>query len=140
MRSYLQVRETLELQALSLARPHLERADLQRMYQSNTAPDGDDSPRLDNHLHGYFIDRSGNRYIRTFFASYGGYYSALFDYAALGVSVIEEMACQHREILAHAINRRWAKARTALSNHIRAQQPISMRLVAKLAASTDFKM
>ena len=54
--------------------------------------------------------------------------------AALGASAIEEMAGQHREILSHMLNRRWAKARKALSNHIRAQQPASMHLVAKLTA------
>lgn len=132
MRSYLEVRENLELQALGLARPHLIRADLERMYECNVSRSGDGAARLDNQLHRYFIDRSRNRYICEFFDSYGGYYSALFDYAALGDSVIEEMASQHREILLHVLNRRWAMARKALSNHIRAQQPVSMRLVSQL--------
>ncbi|MAG92646.1 MAG: transcriptional regulator, partial [Planctomycetaceae bacterium] len=82
-----------------------------------------------NQLHRYFIDRSENRYIKEFFASHGGYYTALFDYAALGASVVKEMAEQHREVLSHALARRWAKARKALAHHIRSQQPVSLELI-----------
>lgn len=131
MRAYLDVRESLEVQALELSRNSLERDDLERMLEQNGSS-GNDSPRLDNQLHQYFIDRSNNRYIQQFFKSHGDYYSALFDLAAVGRSVIEEMAEQHCEILSHVLNRRWAKARQSLTQHIRAQHPLSMRLVASL--------
>jgi DNA-binding GntR family transcriptional regulator len=129
MIAYLDVRETLEVKALDLARRRLVTADLEAMLAGNLPSTRGDSPHLDNDLHQYFIERSGNRYIQGFFAAYGGYYTALFDYAALGASVEEEMARQHREILTHILARRWAKARTALANHIRAQQPVSMKVI-----------
>ncbi len=129
MITYLDVRETLELKALDLARPRLVAVDLERMLAGNVPAENANPPRLDNQLHRYFIDRSENRYIKEFFASHGGYYTALFDYAALGASVVKEMAEQHREILSHALARRWAKARKALAHHIRSQQPVSLELI-----------
>ena len=59
-----QVREVLEVRALALAWDRLERADIERFLEGN-AP-GTRKP--DNGLHDYWIERSGNRYIRQFFA------------------------------------------------------------------------
>ena len=136
MASYLDVREMLELKALDLARPHLLADDLNEMLSGNRPSDGGKTARLDNRLHQYFIDRSGNRYVQGFFDSYGGYYTALFDYAALGASVIEEMATQHRDILTHALAGHWAKARDSLSHHIRAQEPIAIKMLDLLAGTS----
>jgi DNA-binding GntR family transcriptional regulator len=129
MLAYLDVRETLELKALDLARPRLIEADLRRMLEGNLPPPGSPEPRLDNRLHQYFIDCSGNRYIRDFFRAHGGYYTALFDYAALGASVVEEMARQHRDILTHVLAGRWKQAKEALGHHIRAQRPALRKMI-----------
>lgn len=129
VRAYLQVRESLELQALDLARPRLERAPLEQMLQGNTPGDADRQSRLDNRLHRYLIDTAGNRYIRDFFDRHGAYFSALFDYAAPKTNVVETMAAQHRAILQALIAGDWDAARQALAEHIRSQWPILQRLL-----------
>jgi DNA-binding GntR family transcriptional regulator len=132
MRAYLDVRETLELKALDLARPRLVPADLERMHAGNCpdAPGG--RQRLDNDLHRYIVDKADNRYIRDFFDRHGPYHSALFDYAAVGAAVVAEMAGQHRRILRALIDRDWPAARRALSEHIRAQEPVLSRMLARM--------
>lgn len=131
MDAYLVVRETLEVKALDLARASLDPQALDRMIAGNgraAARRGE----IDNTLHAYFVRQSGNRYIEAFFASNGRYYNALFDYAALGVQVVTEMAAQHVEILEHTRARRWAKARAALSHHIQSQRPVMEAMIATL--------
>ena len=128
MNSYLQVRESLELKALELARPRLEPADLERMLHGNEPG----TARLDNDLHRYLIDKAGNRFIREFFERHGRYYSTLFDYAAPEANVVKTMARQHRTILRALLARDWRAARKALVQHIRAQRPIVRRLLRKV--------
>jgi DNA-binding GntR family transcriptional regulator len=128
MRAYLQVRESLELKALEIARPRLEDADLRRMLQGNR---GNADPRLDNELHRYLIEKAGNRYIQDFFDRHGIYYATLFDYAAPETNVVRTMAGQHRIILKALLARDWRKARRALAHHIRSQRPIVRRLLAQ---------
>ncbi len=87
-------------------------------------------PRLDNRLHQYLIERSGNRYMQSFFRQYTAtYYTAVFDYAAPEAHVVAEMSSQHRQILEALIAKHWAKARQALSDHIWAQRPILKNLL-----------
>ena len=131
MDAFIAIRENLELMALDLARPNLEPEPLQRMLAGNT-PSQAASARINNDLHEYFIQQSGNRYIKSFFDSHGGYYTALFDYATLGLSVVAEMAGQHREILEHVLARRWARARAALANHIQCQRPLMIRMIRQI--------
>ncbi len=128
--AYLDVRETLELKALDLARPRLVRADLERMLKGN-AP-GPDS-RLDNDLHRYLIEKACNRYLGDFFERHGAYFSTLFDYAARGAAAVAQMAGQHRRILEPLIRKDWAGARAALSRHIRSQRPVLKRMMGRLA-------
>ncbi len=127
--SYIDVREMLELKAFDLARPRFENADLERMLAGNQPDDDGVARRLDNHIHHYIVKKARNRYIRDFFAHYGGYYRALFDFAALGGDVIAEMAGQHREILEAMLAKKWSTARAALSNHIRAQEPAVRKVI-----------
>lgn len=136
MDAYLDIRETLEVKALDLARPHLDPGELDRMIAGNEQG-AIDHGAIDNRLHAYFIKQSGNRYIDAFFASNGRYYNALFDYAALGAQVVAEMAGQHVEILQHARVRRWAKARVALAHHIQSQRPVMEAMIASVKDSTS---
>ncbi|MGE3804911.1 MAG: FCD domain-containing protein [Gemmataceae bacterium] len=133
MIAYLDVREVLELKALELARPHLERADLERMLAGNQPAPGSHADRLDNDLHAYLVHKSGNRYLQDFFERHGAYHSMLFDYAAPGANLVKQMAHQHRAILRALLDGDWPGARQALTEHIRAQRPIVQKLLRKLA-------
>jgi DNA-binding GntR family transcriptional regulator len=128
--AYLVVREVLELKALQLARPNLVTADLKRMLARN-APGGL-TPRLDNNLHRYLIEKSGNAYIRDFFERHGAYYTTIFDFAAPETHVVAAMARQHRAILRALIQRDWPRARRALARHIRDQRPIVRKLMLRV--------
>lgn len=125
--AYLQVRETLELKALELARTRLRDEDLRAMLAGNAADP--DEPRLDNRLHAYLIERSGNPYLGEFFGRHGAYYTTILDYAAPETRHVAEMARQHRAILEALIDRDWPAARRALAHHIRSQQPIVEELL-----------
>ena len=131
--AYLAVRETLELKALDLAGPYFDAADLRALLARNHA--GRDGPGLDNGLHRYLVDKSGNHYIREFFAREGAYYTTLFDFAAPEAHVVKRMASQHRVILRALLGKNWALARATLSEHIRAQQPIVEGLAARAATT-----
>lgn len=128
--AYLQVREVLELKALVLARPHIRNADLLPMLAGNPAVENGRAALLDNRLHDYLIEKSGNRYIQIFFRQQtAAYFAAAFDHAAPEARVVAEMAAQHRAILEALIAGRWGRAREALVRHIRAQKPILMRIL-----------
>jgi DNA-binding GntR family transcriptional regulator len=130
--AYLDVREVLELKALDLARPRLVRADLERILAENR-PCGSGAWQVDTELHPYLVEKAGNRYLRDFFGRHGAYYTTLFYTATLGVSVVEEMARQHRAILEALLRRKWGAARALLARHIRAQEPVLLRLMKRLA-------
>ncbi|MCX7017219.1 MAG: GntR family transcriptional regulator [Candidatus Sumerlaeota bacterium] len=134
MKAYIAMREVLELKALDLARPRLNREDLRQMLEDNPVPQPGEAARLDNRLHEYLIERSGNRCISDFFRQQVAlYYSALFDYAAPEASLVAEMAAQHRRILKALIQENWARARQALSKHIRTQGPVLMMALERAA-------
>ncbi len=132
LQAYLEIRETLELKALDLAQQRLNRNDLERMLSGNPDAGLEETPRLDNQLHAYLIEKSENSYIRDFFERHGLYYTALFDHAAPEARVMAEMAAQHRRILKALIDQDWPRARQALSRHIRCQQPIIEKLLRQL--------
>jgi DNA-binding GntR family transcriptional regulator len=123
--AYLEVRETLELKALDLARPRLVRADLERMLVKN-------EKGLDNDLHRYLLEKSRNRYIQDFFNRHGAYFTTLFD--TLSAGAVREMAAQHRHVLQALLRRDWSGAREALAHHIRCQRPVVRRMMRRLAA------
>jgi len=128
--AYLQVREVLEVKALELARPRIRKADLLPMLAGNPAVEAGRPALLDNRLHDYMIEKSGNRYLKTFFRQHtAAYFAAAFDHAAPEARVVAEMAAQHRAILEALIARRWDRAREALVRHIRAQKPVLMRIL-----------
>lgn len=130
MRAYLDIREALELRALDLARPHLLSEDLEAILKGNTSSTNNTEAHLDNRLHLYIIEKSGNRYIREFFSqNVSQYYSALFDYAAPHSEQVTEMAIQHRQILEALIAKAWPQARRALAEHIQSQHPIMLKLI-----------
>ena len=122
MMDYIDVRETLELQALKLARKRLDPIKLKE-FLVNNSPDSKGEPQLDNRLHEYWIEKSENRYIQLFFDQFGIYYSYLFSYSTVAGSLIEEKAAEHREILKALLKKDWEMASSALLQHIRKQRP-----------------
>lgn len=132
MEAYLEVREVLELKALELALPRLDRAALRRLLAENRCSGGD--PHVDGELHAVLIEASGNRYLQDFFRRHGAYFTTLFYYAALGASVVDRMARQHRGILCELLAGRPARAKDALARHIRAQKPVLRMMMTRLAS------
>ena len=122
MGEYLDVRVMLELRALELSAGRMNAKTLERMLAGNM-PTRTGRVRIDNSLHGYWIELAGNRYITEFFALHGQYYSTLFDYASLESSVLAEMAEQHREILQALLDKKPAAAKRVLRSHILSQRP-----------------
>jgi DNA-binding GntR family transcriptional regulator len=129
VKAYLELREIMELKALDLARPHLARPDLELMLAENRTASQKGAGRLNNCIHGYLVENSGNRYIRDFFHQpVSLYYTTLFDYAAPKASVVSEMAKQHCRILEQLMARSWARARQTLAEHIQAQAHVLNKL------------
>ncbi len=129
MQSFLEVREVLELKALSLARPHLLPEDLRSMISKNVVPTSASEPvKIDNSLHAYFIDKANNSYIKDFFQRQGQYYEILFDWEDQDRKTAIETVHQHLEILEALLREEWREARKALSHHIRHNHPILSKL------------
>jgi DNA-binding GntR family transcriptional regulator len=137
MCAYLEVREVLELKALALAQPYLERAHLESMLAGNPIPETGKPIQLDNRIHAYLIEKANNFYLRDFFERHGEYYMLLFEHAALGAKVVAEMAEQHRAILHALIEKDWDSARQALVCHIRSQLPVMHKLLAEMAVESS---
>jgi DNA-binding GntR family transcriptional regulator len=132
LRSYVQIREVLELKALDLARSRLERDRLEALHDANVPGRRGRPAELDNRLHAYIIERSGNRFIRDFFEQYvSRYYTTLFDLAAPETSEVGDMVHQHRDILSALVAHDWPRARRALAQHIREQEVILGKLLAR---------
>ena len=129
MLDYLEIRELLEIKALTLARPHFKTRELQQLLDGNVPSDDPLAVELDNNLHNYWIDRCDNRYVQDFFERHGAFYSALFDYAALGKHVKTEMAQEHCDILQNLIAQDWEGAEAALVKHIHDQNRNVLKLV-----------
>jgi len=125
LQSFIEVREALELRALDLARPHLVEAELRAMLDGNLEPTSDDCEvAIDNSLHGYLVEKAGNWYIQDFFERHGHYYGILFDWEDQDRATAIATVAQHREILTNLLDRKWQRARRALSSHIRENHPI----------------
>lgn len=128
---YSEVRETLELLALRLARDKFDPMKLTEIMAGNQ-PAADGTPELDNRLHAYWIELSGNYYIRDFFERHGVFHAAIFDMATTETAAVAEMAEQHRVILEALLEKNWKKSETVLSKHIRSQIPRVERMLAQI--------
>ncbi len=136
MLQYLDVRESLELKALDLAWDKLELARIE-LFLSGNSREAAKRQQIDNRLHQYWIEQCGNRYIVDFFARHGGYFSALFDQAAMTDIVIREAAAEHRSILKAISNRDRRKAKKRLAQHIRGQRPKVSQMYESLKATGE---
>lgn len=123
VREYLEAREALEVEALALAYPRLDRAELARLRFLNLRPRRRDRV-ADNRLHRHWIDRSGNRFIRDFFDRHSPIFMAVLERAAITAAMAREMAGQHVEILDALLAGKPRKASAALAAHIRDQEAV----------------
>ncbi len=132
MLDFLVVREMLELKALDLARPRLERARLAALLDANQ-PDRHKIPRLNDELHDYWITQCGNYYIQDFFNRFSVFYSTLFNSAVTDNATRSYMAHEHCNILQALLDEDWRAARRALSHHIADQKPAVARMIETIA-------
>ena len=132
MLEYLDIRETLELKALDLAKDKLEARVLERLLVRNT-PTARGKTRIDDGLHAYVIERSGNRFIKGFFEQFGAYHTALFNFASLEGAFLAEMAAQHHTLLEALLVRDYSRARLVLSLHIRMQRSNVAQLLKRIS-------
>ena len=133
MLAFLEVRATLEVQALDLAKAQINETDIAQFLSGNNA-EAVASGAINNDLHAYFVEKANNHYLAAFFASHGRYYSRLFDFAAVDANRLEEMAGQHSEILNHTRAKHWARARTTLRHHIHSQAPVLSAAIEQLTS------
>lgn len=128
--AFIEIRKILELKALDLAKHNLLKSDLEKMLITTKSSERTANGHLDNQLHQYIIDKSGNKYIYDYFCQFvPQYYSALFDFATPETEVAAEMVQQHQRIIEHLIQGKWDKAADELSNHIQAQGPVLKNLL-----------
>ena len=122
MSDYLEIREILELKALTLARPHFKKQELQALLDANIVSDNPLLTSIDNDLHNYWIKLCDNHYIQDFFDRHGSFYTAVFEYASVGDHIMSDMSQEHRNILENLIAQNWKQAERALVKHIRDQK------------------
>jgi DNA-binding FadR family transcriptional regulator len=125
----------MELKALELARKYLEPGILENMLKENIAEKDKGKLKVDNSLHNYLINQSGNRYIKDFFEHYGKYYEILFMCEDADLPSAAMAVRQHRKIIKALLNRDWRAAKNALSEHIHINHMINTQpqLIVKLA-------
>ena len=128
MLDYIDVRETLELRALEAVFRRLDSRQL-REYLEGNSPDPSGRPRLDNRLHGYWIELADNRYLSEFFTQNGIFFDALFARAVLDDETVSRRAGEHRAILEALLAGDLPKAKRELSKHIRDQRHHVARLL-----------
>jgi DNA-binding GntR family transcriptional regulator len=128
--AYVDVREALERLALDTARERLEVERLRALLALNQA--GAKTAGIDNSLHAYWVEKSGNRYIQDFFQRHQPYYDLLLDHAVVKRQHIELSKASHRAILEALIRRDWPAAHAELSRDIRRLSPLLKETIRRL--------
>lgn len=131
MADFLQVREVLEVRALTLAWPKLERKVIEEFLAGN----GPKCLEPDNRLHDYWIKLSGNRYIQRFFGQHAPFFSALFQWEDHDRAAARQSCEQHRAILNAILANDREAASSALVTHIHENHPVLQSLPEKRSQS-----
>lgn len=126
MDAFVRVREAMELLALEIARPKLDKRLLGEMLEGNKQYD--ETVRVDDRLHGYFQDLADNAYIKDFFLRHGPYFRVITNWESQNADATREAAAEHRGILEALIAEDWALARQRLGHHIRENYPILKKM------------
>ncbi len=130
--AYLKIRVLLELKALDMCLDQIEPEVIRRIRDGNQTGSTATPPSIDNSLHHYWVDLSGNRYIQEFFARHGAYYVALYDYAVIGDSQLSKIAHQHRLILSAVLERNRRVAKGCLAEDIESLRPLLLETIRQL--------
>lgn len=117
---FLQVREVLEVRALTLAWPRLERERIEHYLVGNSPR----APKPDNGLHGYWIETANNRYISGFFNQHAPFFGALFDWEDHDRAAARQSKKQHRAILESILRNDLPAALRFLVIHIHENHPV----------------
>ncbi len=133
--AYLKVREALELLAVDSARDHFQTAELKRLLNLNHSSKANQTLKLDNSLHKYWIGLSENRYIQEFFDRQHSYFDTLLTHAGLARKEIELSKAGHRRILDAFIRQDWDAGRKELVEDIHRLRPLLMETIKKLSDS-----
>ncbi|MBL4574885.1 MAG: GntR family transcriptional regulator [Opitutaceae bacterium] len=128
LQDFLTVREALEQKALSQAYPLLDSEILQKYLQNNQDRGGNQQPLIDNELHAYWINLSGNRYIQNFFENNSTYFNLLFDWEEHDIPASRLTCKKHRRILHSLLKKDLKGASKALSIHILKDHPVLEQL------------
>ncbi|QDU60242.1 putative HTH-type transcriptional regulator YjjM [Planctomycetes bacterium Pan216] len=132
LESFLEVREVLELKALDLAFDHVEPERVQAFRDANVLSGRSrKKPRVDESLHQYLIEKSGNPYIGDFFKRHGRYYQLLFQWEDHDLRAAEGTIRQHHAICDAMLSHDRHAASAALSHHIRCNHPILDTIVSR---------
>ena len=131
---YLEIREMLELRALEVAIPKLDKSYLEQHLEMNQAGDDICPAMLDNSIHRYWVELSNNRYIIDFFDRHGIYYTTLYRFATVDQATVAELAALHRLILTSLIEERYAAARESLTRDIRMLRPLLKNTINKISS------
>lgn len=126
--AYLDVRVTLEMKALEDSRDSLDPEMLRGFLNANVV-NGEAGPRIDNGLHQYWVSQCGNPYIEDFFSRHGSYYQALYSYAAIGNTILKDVARSHRAILRALLRKDFRAASAKLENDILFLRPILLEAI-----------
>jgi DNA-binding GntR family transcriptional regulator len=124
LQGFLTVREALEQKAMSQAYPLLDSEILQKYLQNNQDRGGNQQPLIDNELHAYWINLSGNRYIQNFFENNSTYFNLLFDWEEHDIPASRLTCKKHCRILRCLLKNDLEGAQKALSSHILKDHPV----------------
>ena len=134
LESYLQVRQSLEVLALELARDRLEPRELRRLLELNQPTE---PARIDNSLHAYWVERSENRYVLDFFQRHHAYFSALVTHTTVKRKDVDESREGHRRILEALLRQDWNAARDELIVDIQRLRPLLQATIKRLSSGEE---
>ncbi len=128
LQDFLAVRETLEQKALSQSFSSIDSETLEQYLQNNRDRGPSQPPLIDNQLHAYWINLSGNRYIQSFLENNSTYFNLLFEWEEHDIPAARLTCKKHRRILSCLLKKNLEGAAKALSSHILKDHPVLEQL------------
>jgi len=117
--AYTKVRKVLEVEAMKEAWPNLVDEDLQAILDCNILPDNDEEEAMiDDGIHEYLIEKSGNEYIRDFLERHMRFFTVIFEWEGSDRQAAIDTVHQHRRLLEALLKRDRREAQKALLDHL----------------------
>ena len=126
MDAFVRVREAMEILALELAKPKMDKGRLKELLELLNAREKEG--KTDDTIHAYLQDVADNGYIKDFFARHGSYFRVLATWESQDPEAMREATEEHRGILEALIAEDWGTAKQRLSHHIRENYPILKKM------------